>query len=283
MSDSNPLMKAISSALKANREIEKSFARFGTRDHPRGFVLTEYRNGLRAMKQVLGEQEPLAAALDVLSGMRSSLSGNIRSEFVDMVAFGFEEAARQLSFYEINSIEPSPLILAEQIDAAVDAVLARFDAQESVVRAMILSGAGEEPIVGDDARQGVLRHADILLGTSFWASALVWDAFAWLVGRSSDRFQKQAIAALDGRTSDCCLRVHAQVQPLDGKFRLTGTPRYADRMDWSPFHFWCRTAVALYLPEYDLGLTDKMEKAAKIILEERAAGGGDRHPADAYG
>lgn len=203
----NPLQRAQASALRANGVIKDSFGRFGTSEHPRGFVLSAYRNGLRAMKQVLREPEPsLPAVLDVMSGIRISLAGNIRSEFLDMVAFGFEEAARQLSFYEVNAIEPSPMILNEQIDAAVDAVLARFDAQEAAVRALILSGSGPEAIVGDDDRQGVLRPSDVLLGTSFWTAALLWDAFAWLVFRSSgERFEKQAVAALDKKTTDLSL------------------------------------------------------------------------------
>jgi hypothetical protein len=40
----NPLTKAIRSGDKANDEIGKSFARMGTSENPRGFVLAAYRN-----------------------------------------------------------------------------------------------------------------------------------------------------------------------------------------------------------------------------------------------
>ena len=100
---------------------------------------------------------------------------------------------------------------------------------------------------------------------------------------NTNGFQKQAIAALDAHTTDCCLRVHGQIQPLDGLFHLTGEPRFADNMDWSPFHWNCRTSVALYKPDYDDGLTEKMHEGANFILSERRAGRNpDQWPVDAF-
>lgn len=282
----NPLQRSVDSAIRANDEIKKSFARFGTSEHPRGFVVAQYRSGLRAMRQALKEPDALGAAMDVMAGLKAGLSGSIRSELVDMTAFGFEEAARQLSFYGVNAIEPSPLIFNERIDAATAAALAKVEAQEAMVKALILTGADAAQIMGDDERAGVVRVGEVLSAATYWAAALVWEAFSWLAPRQSGGldFQKQAIAALDGRTTDCCLRVHAQIQPLNGRFRLTGTPRFADQMDWSPFHNRCRTAIALYLSSFDMGLTEKMQAGANAIMAERAAGkSGDRHPADAYG
>jgi hypothetical protein len=61
-------------------------------------------------------------------------------------------------------------------------------------------------------------------------------------------FQKQAVAALDARTTDCCRRVNGQIQPLDEPFVLTGTPRYTDRAMHPPFHWGCRTVDTLYHP-----------------------------------
>ena len=60
-------------------------------------------------------------------------------------------------------------------------------------------------------------------------------------------------------------------------------PAYACELDWPPFHAWCRTSVALYLPKFDDGLTARMEKSANIVLDERNKGiYRDRHPADAF-
>ncbi len=66
-------------------------------------------------------------------------------------------------------------------------------------------------------------------------------------------------------------------------FHLEGTPRFADELDWSPFHYYCRTSIALYLPEYDDGITARMQLSASTVLEERANGiWQDRDPADAF-
>lgn len=65
---------------------------------------------------------------------------------------------------------------------------------------------------------------------------------------SGQRYQKQAIAAIDARTTDCCRRVNGQIQPLDKPFELRGTPRFADRLMQPPFHWNCRTVTVLYHP-----------------------------------
>lgn len=102
---------------------------------------------------------------------------------------------------------------------------------------------------------------------------------------TKQRWQKQAIAAIDERTTDCCLQAHGQTQALDKPFRLTGTPRYADEMQHSPFHWYCRTSVTLYLPEFEeSGIrTEEMREAAQAEIEARKKTGKREviHPADA--
>lgn len=103
--------------------------------------------------------------------------------------------------------------------------------------------------------------------------------------QSGVRYWKQAIAAIDERTTDCCLRVHGQVQPLDKPFELSGTPRFADKVQNPPFHWYCRTATALYRPEIEqTGLTTaEMVSAARAELAARKATGRRQeiHPSNA--
>jgi hypothetical protein len=150
---------------------------------------------------------------------------------------------------------------------------------------MILTNSDDAEILGDEERAGVLRASEIALTAGFWATALVWDAFDyWTQSYSGGTtFQKQAVAALDNRTTECCLEVHGQVQPLDQPFKLTGTPRFADEVDWPAFHWNCRTSGVLYLPGYDDGITEKMRQSADFFLAERAKGRNpDRDPANAF-
>ncbi len=81
---------------------------------------------------------------------------------------------------------------------------------------------------------------------------------------------RQAVAVIDERTTDCCLRVHGQWQAYGDQFKLTGTPRYADEMDAPPFHKWCRTATALVQRQFAADdLTGRMRDAAKAELIAR--------------
>jgi hypothetical protein len=86
-------------------------------------------------------------------------------------------------------------------------------------------------------------------------------------------FQKQAISAIDARTTQCCRNVHGQIQDLDRPFVLTGTPRFADRIQNPPFHHRCRTAVSLYTPAMEaIGIpTVTMRAQARALAAQPAA------------
>lgn len=282
----NPLAQAHKSATRANDRIGESFARFGTAAHPRGFVLTAYRTAHTALVAALNTDNKLQAVHDVTSALRQTLASGIRAELEDMQAFGQDEANRQLGYYGV--LPPDDLSgrisRRTQLDVAVQAILARFDAQASLASALVITGASDAQIAGDDERGGILLPSVVLAASTYWAASLTWASFGQTAtAQSAYQFRKQAVAGLDERTTDCCLRVHGQVQPLDDPFKLTGTPRYADEMDWPAFHYYCRTSGVLYLPEFDDGLTARMRAGAKQILRERAAGGsGFRDPADAF-
>jgi hypothetical protein len=79
------------------------------------------------------------------------------------------------------------------------------------------------------------------------------------------------------------LRAHRQVVKFDDKFTLKGTPRFAVRLEWTPFHHYCRKSVVLNLPGNDDGLTDHVkESAAKLLIERERGISINRHPVDAF-
>lgn len=283
----NPLEKAIKSGIRANDMVGDIFAQIGNRQHPRGFVTTAYRNALRSMSKALGEANRVDAVKDVMLGLRQNIESNARTLFVSAQEQGAEESRKQLSFYGVNAPDVSRVgvELSAQNQSALDAALSVVDAQSAAIVAAVLTNHEDSQIVGDDGRQGILRQGEVIAAATFWGTALLWDAFDyWTTAYSSGiQFQKQAVAALDSRTTDCCLRVHAQVQPLNKPFILTGTPRYADEVDWPGFHWFCRTSGVLYLPQFDDGLSSKMRDGADWFLSQRAAGKKpDRDPADAF-
>lgn len=121
----------------------------------------------------------------------------------------------------------------------------------------------------------------------------LWQAANGIVGavrqagqrQTGQVWKKQAIAAIDERTTDCCLRVHGQIRGLDEPFVLTGTPRYADKQQHAPFHWHCRTAESLWIAEFEtVGITtDEMRSAARAEIEARQRTGRrvEIHPAHA--
>ncbi len=85
------------------------------------------------------------------------------------------------------------------------------------------------------------------------------------------QLRKQAVASINGRTSDTCLRVHGQIKPINKPFDLSGTARFARRMMAPPFHWNCRTTVAAYHPVFEEGgvTTADMRREAKQELNNR--------------
>jgi len=138
----------------------------------------------------------------------------------------------------------------------------------------------EALVLGDGTRLGLLQPAPVVREAANWVTrtqALAWAAGLGGVlrraGTAPGEFLKQAVAAVDERTTETCLRVHGQVTAMGGEFRLTGTPRFADRMAAPPFHWFCRTATALVRAEdADDELTREMRQAAgaEIVARERA-------------
>lgn len=284
----NPLKQAVRSGVKANDTIGDLIAEVGTRAHPRGFVTTAFRNTRRALQSALQEPNPLAAVDDVMLQFRETVRSETTAIFARAQEAGAEESARQMRFYGIVSPDPArvSMMLSEKSQSALDAVLADVDRKRAGIRTMVLMNSDDEEILGDEDRSGFLGSGGELGGLIvFWMTGLLWDAFDWWTGYYSGGldFQKQAVAAIDMRTTDCCLRVHGQVQPMHKPFRLTGTPRFADYVDWPGFHWYCRTSGVLYLAEFDDGITANMLDGARYFLDQRARGKSpDRDPANAF-
>ncbi len=280
----NPLHLAVAIAGRTDGELAKVFAGLGNSQHPRGQGLAAYRTARRGLRDVVQHGGRVGDAQEVLGQWRMALRTCVEAGLRQAQTVGQENANRQL---EVYGLEGAPAIdLVSERYQALEAVLARADAQAANVRSLLAMGADAALILGDEERTGALRPGEVLGAAAFWSSALLWEAFqAVTLARGRSRpFEKQVVAGLDARTTDCCLRAHGQVRPLDERFHLVGTPRYADWLDWPPFHYWCRSSVALYLAKYDDGLGERMRQAARQMLDERARGvWRDPDPADAFG
>jgi len=275
----NPLIVAHKEARKNDKFLKSSFAKFlGSSNHPRGAILSIYRRGRGEMRSALKSNrfQVSLCVNDVLANMRQEIRGVGLLAVNASVTQGSESAQIQASAYQDAG---QVMALAyEQPDQGplVTGFMTEFERQAQAICALVASGAyDEQRIIGDEARLGILQPNPVAVNGAEWiATALSMALLTWWVGRDREPkektdFQKQAIAVVDDVTTDCCLKVNGQIRDFKKKFTLTGTPRFANKMSWSPFHHRCRTSIALYLESFDFGITDAIVEASKAELAKR--------------
>lgn len=255
--------RAVRQAARTSAELKKLFGKLGNAEHPRGRILSAYRQARRAMKGNLGSQ---FAVQDSLFELRHSTEIAIGQVLWDAADRGARQAQRELDIYGLQARSEFP-----DDRPALTASLLVLDQQMAAINALVAAGdASEAVIIGDASRVGILSPAPVIRETTKWTAEMAllawWNSIERGVEQADaqDDYIRQAIAAIDQVTTDTCLRVHGQTAELDGDFTLTGTPRFADKQRRPPFHWGCRTSVALVLrSEADDSLTARMRKAGR--------------------
>lgn len=178
--------------------------------------------------------------------------------------------------------------MVDQLEAQLAAEASRLRAANEPVPAAIDRLLSERIA---DGRVSVWRQSMNAIALNaqrdLWAAATNVAGTYYRAGESQteQRWQKQAIAGIDERTTDCCLRVHGQTVDMDKPFHLTGTPRFRDDIQNPPFHWFCRTGMGLYIPAMEgVGVTtQEMRDAARAERVARETTGTrlEIHPANA--
>lgn len=259
-------------AMQTNEDIRRLIAKLGTTDNPRGEIMTAYRQARRDAPAAIESPALLNAVFDNLADSVSSTSNDVLAQALDI---GLLQATGDLSAYGLDVANLSADDL--DIEAMIAGIIAVVELQrQQTLTAYTTGQLNEDYLVGDGTRVGLLSPAPVVKEGSRWSAAAVAFAFSSMIqaalGRSSTPlYQKQAFAAIDRRTTNCCLLVNGQVQRIDADFILTGTPRYADRQPWPGFHDYCRTATGLIHSD-DIGddLTREIEDASQAELDFRA-------------
>jgi hypothetical protein len=270
--------RAVRAALRVDGALRTTFARLGNAEHPDGAVLRAYRVARRAAGHALSAAPAsglrYSGVAETLGELRMTLQRVARETLLAAAAAGEASARAQLALYG-TPVRPT----IYDVQPALAAWLAVVDGQVAAVQAAAVTGAELELILGDGAQPGMLNPAPVTREGARWAGVVAQASWwAWIGGglgsqRSNGEFQKQASAAIDERTTDCCLRAHGQVVDLDADFVLTGEPRYADRLQWVPFHWYCRSSVALVRRrDAGGGFTQQMLDAAWAELRAREGG-----------
>lgn len=273
--------QAVRVALRSGDELKRLIDRLGTQDAPRGRILAAYRQARRAMRQA----QNLTTVLDVLRELRATVEDVMRATLASAALAGLDQARVELAVHGLPNTVP-PYRTEQELAAA----MAQYDAQAAAVQATWAATGDMAQIVGDGERVGILTPAPIIREGARWLGIAMLMATAAATTemlqrtRRQEDFMRQAVAAIDERTTDCCLRVHGQVVGMNQDFHLTGTPRFAEYLRNPPFHWYCRSSTALVRREdANDPLSQQMRSAAALELGTRAATGTrvEIHPADA--
>jgi hypothetical protein len=271
-----PHEQAVKLALRTNKKLKQLFAKFGTSEHPNGKILIAYRQARRALR---GNLDDPAAVLETLTVVQDQVRQAGDEVLRQAVELGADKAQRELEIYG----QPAGVSTVSH-DVALGAWLALVGGSLAAIRALALNGGVDEnAVLGDSNRVGMLTPAPVIAEGVRWIVVLMHTSYNDVASSAVDEFLRQAVAAVDERTTNCCLKVHGQTTTIDGKFKLTGTPRFADEMADPPFHRYCRTVTVLVPPEYaDDDLTKKMKESARRELKAEKEGTRDEvHPASA--
>jgi hypothetical protein len=177
--------------------------------------------------------------------------------------------------------------LVDEIQARLTGELGRLRSSNTPTEAAV-----DRLLASDvaDGRVSVWRNAGNIVATE--SQVDLWTAGTSIVSnyldagqsQAGERWKKQCIAAIDERTTDCCLQAHGQIVDLDAPFKLTGEPRFSDEQQNPPFHWYCRTATSLWVEEFEqVGTTTAdMRDAARAEITARQDGSRvEIHPAHA--
>lgn len=279
----NPLLVAHQQARATDRELGVLFGRYiGTQAHnPRGRVLTAYGTARRAMLEVLGSERASRQweALGVVRALRQQLA-DVGAVAVPLAEeLGRASARAQVEAYieaggENYPAARDPIERGTVLQGWNTAVESRL----APIETLIATEADPGLIVSEEGgRLGALQPAPFQTDAAYWLAFVAAAAFAaWVWGRGGRQaervpFRRQAVPAVDDRTTPCCLDVarRGQVVRFNEMFDTPEPPAYDRRQMWTPFHEWCRTSVVLYLEEYDEGITERLQDAARGELARR--------------
>lgn len=264
----------IRAARRTTRELGALYGRMGSQAHPHGKLLVAYRAARRGVADAY--RQPTAglqreALADSLGALRLSLYGAAGQLLAEAYQLGSDQAGVEL---EARGLQPPTVPMAIHPDLA--AWQKRWEAQLSWVELQFRNGADPGEIVGDRSRAGSLSAAPIIaLGALLLTGAALggWRARVAAARSPAPRYWwKQAVATIDRRTTNCCLGVHGQAQPLEKPFITKGEPHFAEKQLWAPFHFFCRTVAAL-LEESEAhdAATQALRAEAKAERQGRSA------------
>lgn len=263
----DPHERSVESALKTVDQLGKLTDRLRAGPSP---INRAYRVVIRSLR---GNLHDTHAIIDALETLEDSVRLASQGFYERASGIGLAQAKRDLKIYDLGEPEP---VEDDGISEAVVSALGLVEAQGNKVISVAKVGMGDEYILGDANRQGILAPTPILTEMAFWITGLSVLSYLGSTKKMPDAV-RQAVAQIDDDTTQTCRNAHGQVVEIDEKFHLTGTPRFADDMDATPFHRGCRTAIATILkkfldPDVTSGMRDDAIEQGKKAKPSALAG-----------
>lgn len=300
-----PDLQAFEAFSRAMRGVERSFTGGLLREF--GEMRREWRDTFERFGLTPSYTSVVLESTERLKGRARQMAGEAGETVGKNVLVYAKKQAENLAKVKVN-VPPVqlPRRVARALEPLTSAAWADLVRSQVVVemgriQAQMGTSGGEtdEAVIAGrlfatdlvDGKASAFRKAQNTIASetliALWGAAngILGGIFGEWAEVSGEKFQRQAIAAIDEHTTECCLRVHGQIVGLDEPFHLTGQPRFAPYVQNPPFHFQCRTSQALYLPEMEaIGVpTGEMRDAAQAELSARKRTGRrvEIHPAHA--
>lgn len=264
----NPHLQIIQAAVASNKQLGVLFNQaIGTKEHPRGALLNAFRQARQNLRGNVGK--PVASV--ILNQYRAEVVESVRAGARRAVEVGREQAKKNALALGVSIFPTSQGDLL--ITQAVNSVSKVVDNQITAMQSGLLT---EAQVLGEEGQVGLFAPGAIQRETANSFANLAALIFSVLMlGRldtpgSTSPFLRQAIAAIDNKTTPCCLGVHGQTVELDQPFTTPDPPAFARVQDRPPFHWNCRTAQGLVLREMAQDdLTQIMRQAAALERQLR--------------
>lgn len=244
---------------------------------------------------------------DVYAGLRTTAQGIAGSQVSGIIKAGETYTALQVAYlnkHQIISLSRVP-VLTQMMRGSLTAVMSSMEWVDSAM-AFMLSGMSTLKLSGEtkniietllsvklrDGRAGPYRKAqtsmrqEIVMRTWGGGSNVLGQLYGIVDDNVDQELMRQAVSAIDERTTSCCLEVHGQIVRQKERFKLIGTPRFRDEMLNPPFHWYCRSATAIYQDRMETipgNITTQMmrESARAEVIAREDGSRVEIHPAHA--
>lgn len=219
--------------------------------------------------QSLAINQSLIAAVDNrLLKLGHVVDGAMRSAVSEITQIAYTSISAEItSLASAVSVNFYPIAIDPLLELTIGPAVQAITAMAEQTKAAITAGLRQQLAQGE--RMEVITKVIFGLDNSAFSRGIISaqlavhravsesentarTTFLHHAARQLPGLQKQAIARVDGHTSDVCLHAHGQIVALAAPFRLSGRGKLGSTKMAPPFHWGpCRTAVTGYLPELD--------------------------------